>query len=126
VATTEEMSRVECVELLERASVGRLTVSHGALPMVLPTSFRLSDSDIIFDAAPAREIGLSFAETVVGFQADDFDDERPEGRSVMVVGMCHRLEGDDEPSSGGPDRELTAGYELPKRIEIGLVRGFRL
>lgn len=126
MATTEEMSRVECVELLERASVGRLTVSHGALPMVLPTSFRLSDSDIIFDAAPAREIGLSFAQTVVGFQADDFDGERREGRSVMVVGMCHRLEGDGEPSSGGPDRELAAGYELPKRIEIGLVRGFRL
>ena len=41
------LTRAECLHLLRTVKVGRVAVSHRALPMILPVHFRVADDDSI-------------------------------------------------------------------------------
>jgi nitroimidazol reductase NimA-like FMN-containing flavoprotein (pyridoxamine 5'-phosphate oxidase superfamily) len=66
---TEDESR----ELLATAVVGRVAISVGALPVVLPVNFGVLDGDVVFATGEGLKLRSAMDDTMVGFEVDDID-----------------------------------------------------
>ena len=81
----------ECWALLETQLVGRVGISSGALPVILPVEYCVDEHRIIFRVTPETILDASVREgTVVAFEADNVG--QPEARwSVSVTGRTWTL-----------------------------------
>ena len=84
----EILSDEECRELLARMRLGRVAVSFGALPAVLPVNYLLLDGDIAFFTGPGTKLRHAMDNAVVAFEVDWFDENTESGWSVMAVGTA--------------------------------------
>jgi hypothetical protein len=84
----EVLGREECLELLRAVPIGRLAVTCGALPVVLPISFRLAGEQIFFQVVRGSSLDMATRDAVVAFEADDVDRTTLAGWSVLVVGVA--------------------------------------
>lgn len=78
----------ECLFRLQTVSLGRVGVSVGALPAILPVNFGVVDEGIVFRTAPGSKLDAAVAGNVVAFEADDADMAAGEAWSVLVVGQA--------------------------------------
>lgn len=85
------LSREECVALLRQASLGRVGVSIGALPAILPVNYGVLDDHVVFRTAPGTQLTAALRDAVVAFEADFADDHATTGWSVLVVGRAKEL-----------------------------------
>lgn len=85
---------IECRALLRRGGIGRVGVSVGALPAILPVCFAMLDLDIVFRAPPGTALSSTVANSVVAFQTDSLADASSDAWSVLVVGLAEVV---DEP-----------------------------
>ncbi len=92
---SEDLTRQECLDLLRRASLGRIGVSSGALPHVEPVHFRLVGDDVVLRVGQRTRLDIAATDNVVAFEVDSFDSRSRTGWSVMVTGVARRL---DDPS----------------------------
>lgn len=86
------LSPEECETLLQRAIIGRVAVSIGAVPAVFPVNFVLVDDGIAFLTGKGTKLDAAVRNAVIAFEVDDFDPVYHEGWSVLVVGTAHELE----------------------------------
>jgi nitroimidazol reductase NimA-like FMN-containing flavoprotein (pyridoxamine 5'-phosphate oxidase superfamily) len=96
----------ECFELLSLAHVGRIALSIGALPVILPVNFHLLDDDVVVRSAPGTKMDAAVSHTVVAFEADAFSPMDHTGWSVLVQGLADEI---SDPS------ELRRASALPLR-----------
>ena len=86
------MEEQECLELLRRASVGRVAVSIGAVPAVFPVNFGvLDDGGIVFRTGTGTKLDAAMRNAVIAFEVDEVDPLYHEGWSVLVVGVADEL-----------------------------------
>jgi len=83
----------ECVARLESGTVGRIAVTHRALPAIVPVNYSLSGSRVVFRTEPGGMLARACADTVVAFEVDELDPDGRSGWSVLVVGTAELLEG---------------------------------
>ena len=88
----EVLERSECLQLLARASLGRIGITSGALPTVLPVNFRLVDDQILFRTARGTKLDAATENAVVAFEVDDMDPLAHTGWSVVVTGVARELQ----------------------------------
>lgn len=100
----EILGREECLRLLATATLGRVGLSSGALPYVLPVNFRLVGDDVVFRTAPGTKLEAATRNAVVAFEVDHVDVMCHEGWSVMVTGVARAVEDPDELAALGADR----------------------
>jgi nitroimidazol reductase NimA-like FMN-containing flavoprotein (pyridoxamine 5'-phosphate oxidase superfamily) len=84
----EVLDRVECLRLLATASLGRVGICSGALPVVLPVTFRLVDDRIVFRTAPGTKLDAATRNAVVAFEVDSIEPFSHSGWSVCVTGVA--------------------------------------
>src|SRR5690348_15001388 len=84
----EVLDRDECLRLLTTATLGRIGISSGALPVILPVNFRLVGDAIVFRTAPGTKLDAATRGAVVAFEVDDMDPIEHTGWSVMVTGVA--------------------------------------
>jgi uncharacterized protein len=84
----ELLDEEACLALLGSTSIGRVAVTLGALPAVLPVNFGLLDGDIVFWTGEGTKLRAAVANAVVGFEADRIDPVDRTGWSVLVVGRA--------------------------------------
>lgn len=89
--SARDLDRDECLDLLGTASVGRVSVSVGALPAVLPVNFCLSGDAVIFRTAAGTKLSAACTHAVVAFEADDIDPIYHAGWSVLVRGIAEEV-----------------------------------
>lgn len=87
----EGLSRDECMTLLETASVGRVGVSVGAIPAVLPVNYVMDGDTIVFRTVPGTKLDAALTNSVVAFEADSFDPSHETGWSVLVRGIAREI-----------------------------------
>lgn len=92
----EVLDRAECLRLLSRATLGRIGVTSGALPTILPVNFCLDDDRILILTGCGSKLDAATRHAVVAFQVDDFDPLWHSGWSVVVVGVAHEVDDPDE------------------------------
>lgn len=89
--TTNELSREQCVQLLQATTLGRLAVTNSALPMILPVNYAMEGANIVFRTGQGGLLDRTCRNTVVAFEIDGYDDEKRSGWSVVVVGVANVL-----------------------------------
>ncbi len=91
----ERLSQEESLRLLGSTGFGRIGISLGAMPVILPVAFILLGGDIVFRTGEGAKLRTALDDTVVAFQADQADPARREGWSVLVVGRASEVRGAD-------------------------------
>jgi nitroimidazol reductase NimA-like FMN-containing flavoprotein (pyridoxamine 5'-phosphate oxidase superfamily) len=118
----------ECLRLLATAPIGRVVFTDQALPGVLPALFLLHDRMIVLPAGDGSKFSAAVHDTVVAFEADEFDAETRAGWSVTVIGQA-RLVRDSAELSALVPLELIPGMSGRRQhfimISTEIVNGFR-
>jgi hypothetical protein len=91
----EVLTRTDCLAFLASRPLGRVSVSIGALPVILPVTYRLTGESVIIGTTPGTRLDAAVANQVVAFEVDDLDEESGTGWSVMVTGIAEEI-ADDE------------------------------
>ncbi len=92
----EILARDECLRLLAGRSLGRVGVTTGALPAVLPVNFCVNEDLVLIRTSTGTKLDAALRDSVVAFEVDDFDPVAHTGWSVMVTGIAHELTGVEE------------------------------
>jgi nitroimidazol reductase NimA-like FMN-containing flavoprotein (pyridoxamine 5'-phosphate oxidase superfamily) len=87
----EVLQRDECLRLLERSTLGRVGVTVGALPVILPVNYRLVGDRIVFRTATGTKLDAATHNAVVAFEVDEFDPFFHTGWSVLVTGLAREV-----------------------------------
>jgi nitroimidazol reductase NimA-like FMN-containing flavoprotein (pyridoxamine 5'-phosphate oxidase superfamily) len=82
----QTMTADECRRLLGVVDIGRVAISAGALPVVLPVQYALQGDQLLLRTPGHHEVSDSIDGQVVGFEADRLDMVRGVGWSVSVTG----------------------------------------
>src|SRR5262245_44947457 len=87
----EVLARAECLRLLAGARLGRVGISSGALPQVLPVNFRLVGDQVVFRTGIGTKLDAATRNAVVAFEVDSMDALAHEGWSVVVTGIAREV-----------------------------------
>ncbi|MFF5342337.1 pyridoxamine 5'-phosphate oxidase family protein [Streptomyces althioticus] len=125
-----ELGRQECLQLMNKVSVGRIVFTRHALPAVLPVNFGLDHDDaVLLRTSATSDLVRAIDGAVVAFEADDVDAARHSGWSVVVTGSATVVTDPDEHrrlARTGPVSWVPAPQEVFVRIEPELVTGREL
>ena len=89
------LSEEECAALVATRQIGRVGVTLGALPVILPVNYGVIDDDVVFATAEGTKLRAAADRAVVAFEVDDFDAVDQRGWSVLIVGRAREV-GDPE------------------------------
>lgn len=89
----QTMTADECRRLLAATDIGRVAISAGALPFVLPVQYALRGDQLLLRTPGHHEVTDDMDGQVVGFEADRIDVEHGVGWSVSVTGAVHVVHG---------------------------------
>lgn len=89
----EPLSRAQCLRLLGTAKVGRLGLTVGALPVVVPVDYRLWRDRVVFRTAEGSRLHTATTDAVVAFEVDALGTGEPWGWSVVVTGVARDVSG---------------------------------
>lgn len=87
----EILDREESLRLLATATLGRLSVTFGALPTILPVNFRLVGEDIALRTTIGTKLDAATCGAIVAFEVDEIDPIYHSGWSVVVVGEAREV-----------------------------------
>ena len=110
----EVLDRAECIRLLRTVSLGRIGITAGALPTILPINFRVDGERILFRTGVGTKLDAATRGAVVAFEADDFDPMYHSGWSVVVTGIAREVEDPDD-ARGAHDAAVGARAERAPR-----------
>lgn len=91
-ATVVELTEGECLALLATRAVGRIAVVRDGHPLIFPVNFVVEERTVAFRTDPGTKLDWSTLARVA-FEADQVDEERREGWSVVVVGVGREVTG---------------------------------
>lgn len=86
------LSEEDCYALLCTGTIGRVGLSLGALPAILPVSYSMVDGAIVFRTGHGLRLRAAFDRTVVAFEIDSGDSDQRDGWSVLVVGLAELVD----------------------------------
>jgi nitroimidazol reductase NimA-like FMN-containing flavoprotein (pyridoxamine 5'-phosphate oxidase superfamily) len=115
----------ECLDRLRVGSIGRIAVTHRALPAIVPVNYVLSGSRVMFRTEPGGMLARACAGTVVAFEVDELDPEGRSGWSVLVVGQAELLDGSAalRAAESGLVAAVGSGRDQFVAISIGQLSG---
>jgi uncharacterized protein len=87
----EALDEEECFSLLHSHSFGRVAISIGAIPVVLPVNYHALNGAIYFFTSAGTKLEAAAREAVVSFEIDQADSAYHHGWSVIAVGKAHEI-----------------------------------
>jgi nitroimidazol reductase NimA-like FMN-containing flavoprotein (pyridoxamine 5'-phosphate oxidase superfamily) len=126
----EMLDRDECLRLLATVPVGRIGVSIGALPAILPVNFALVGPHIVIRTVPGTKLDAATRRAVVAFEADSYAGDGSWGWSVLVQGVCSEVSDAAERAALSVNQPPAwafdpGGAERFVRIDLSFVNGRR-
>lgn len=91
----EVLDRTECLRLLGTTTLGRIGLTVGALPWILPVNFRRVGDRVLIRTGWSSKFEAAARNAVVAFQTDDFDRHERSGWSVLVTGIARDITDED-------------------------------
>jgi uncharacterized protein len=84
----EVLDRAACIALLRERTIGRVGLTSGALPTVLPVNYWVDDGEIYVRTSAGTKLEAAMRDAVIAFEVDDFDAMSHAGWSVVVTGIA--------------------------------------
>ena len=127
----KEIGRSECLELLERISVGRVGYSASEGTVVLPVNHAIIGGEIVVRIVPygqtARYLHDNAPGASLSYEVDEYDEETQTGWSVLVMGTARAVDPENLPNMTDPPVPWPAGgFWNYVRIRPDRVTGRRL
>jgi uncharacterized protein len=88
------LDRSDCLRLLGRGGIGRIAVTAGALPMILPVRYALDGDRVVLCVGVGSTLDQATHDAVVAFEVDGSD--LGGGWSVSIVGVARPIPEGDE------------------------------
>lgn len=82
----------ECMRLLARGIVGRLSYVAAGEPTIVPVNYRVYGASIVFRTGFGGKHSAAMIGRPAAFEIDDFDGTYHKGWSVLVKGMLEAVE----------------------------------
>jgi len=92
----EVLDRDECLRLLRHHRLGRLGITSGALPTILPVNYWSDGVFIYVRTTVGTKLDAALRDTVVAFEVDDANAMEHSGWSVVVTGVAREVTDRDE------------------------------
>jgi nitroimidazol reductase NimA-like FMN-containing flavoprotein (pyridoxamine 5'-phosphate oxidase superfamily) len=109
----EVLSESDCRDLLSRGGLGRVGITLGALPVILPVNYAVVDDDIVFKTRKGTKLNVAASGSIVAFETDSYDEIEQRGWSVLAVGRASRFEpGEQVADSDGANDYVRIHCEL--------------
>jgi uncharacterized protein len=124
----DSMPERECRSLLATRTFGRVGVTSGGLPVILPVRYLYADGAITFRTGGGTKLRAAESGDVLAFEVDSYDAETSIGWSVLVLGRATVLRTEHE-HDGLPTIDPPHGGEARShyvRLHCELVTGRRL
>src|ERR1700684_3240762 len=83
----EQLSRDECLRLMESVSVGRIVYTRRGLPAFELVNFAFDHGDIIIRTDRGGKLAVATQHSIVAFEADRLDADQRAGWSVTAIGQ---------------------------------------
>jgi nitroimidazol reductase NimA-like FMN-containing flavoprotein (pyridoxamine 5'-phosphate oxidase superfamily) len=99
----EVLSFLQCEELLERGSVGRIGMIVAGEPVILPVNYRYVGGSVVFRTAVGEKSETAAMDRPMAFEIDEWDTSTETGWSVLVKGTAHEVDVDDTAVAGATD-----------------------
>lgn len=123
----EILTEEQCLAFLGSAAVGRVGITIGALPAILPVNYCLVGRSIYFRTAEGAKLAAAAAGNVVAFEVDDFEPFEHSGWSVLAIGRSEICPADDPPTSSLPLAPWARGERTHLvRVSIEMATGRRI
>jgi uncharacterized protein len=122
----EVLDRDECLRLLGTVSLGRIGITTGALPLILPVNFRVDDDRILFRTGIGTKLDAATRGAVVAFEADEIDPMYHSGWSVVVTGVARAVDDPDDRALYATPRWAPVQSERLVEVSIDEMSGRRL
>ena len=87
----EVLGEAECLQLLATTSMGRVAITSGSLPAILPVNYLVLDRTVYFRTGRGSKLDAATTNAVVAFEVDAFDPLSHSGWSVNVIGVARDL-----------------------------------
>jgi uncharacterized protein len=84
----EPLSETECRRLLACHTLGRVGITSGGLPLILPVHYVYDDGVIVFRTGEGTKLRAAANGDVLAFEVDTYDAASGRGWSVMVLGRA--------------------------------------
>ena len=91
----DPLSPAECHRLLGTHTLGRVGITSGGLPVILPVHYVYHDGVIVFRTGTGTKLRAAVNGDVLAFEVDAYDAQSGRGWSVMVLGRATVLPTDD-------------------------------
>jgi nitroimidazol reductase NimA-like FMN-containing flavoprotein (pyridoxamine 5'-phosphate oxidase superfamily) len=85
------LDRDTCLELLRTHHVGRIGLSVGALPVVMPVNYALAGERLVVCSEPGVKLEAARKGVIACLEIDDFDTMTHAGWSVLVTGRLDEM-----------------------------------
>jgi uncharacterized protein len=92
----EELSREDCLKLLQTKTVGRVGFTTADGPQILPLNYAISSGTVVFRTAAYSVLAANVNNTRVAFEVDEVDDYLRAGWSVLAVGRAEFVDNPDD------------------------------
>ena len=86
-AEQEEIPEVECLEILDQHSLGRIAIVVDGQPQIFPVNYAMSGRIIAIHTGTGSKLSNAPASKVC-FEIDEYDSSAGAGWSVMVQGVA--------------------------------------
>jgi len=87
----EILDRSECLRLLSGSFVGRVAVTVGGLPAILPVNYLVDGGRILIRTGEGTKLDLATREAVIAFEVDHVEPFSHSGWSVCVTGVAKEI-----------------------------------
>lgn len=94
IETVLPLTEAECRDLLRSSTFGRVGMTSGGLPAILPVRFAYDEDVITFRTGDGSKLRAAQSGDVLAFEIDTYDFEAGEGWSVLAVGRASVLSTD--------------------------------
>lgn len=122
----EVLDRAECIRLLRTVALGRIGITAGALPTILPINFRVDGERVLFRTGVGTKLDAATRGTVVAFEADAIDPMYHSGWSVVVTGIAREVEDPDDRATSTTPRWAPGQSERLVEVSMDEISGRRL
>jgi uncharacterized protein len=84
----DALSEAECRRLLLTQTLGRVGITSGGLPCILPVCYVYDAGSIVFRTGAGTKLRAAVSGDVLAFEVDAYDVSSGNGWSVMVLGRA--------------------------------------
>jgi len=125
----ELLPEEQCGDLLASQSFGRVGVTVGGLPVIMPVNYAFDDGTVVFRSSPGTKLRAASSGAIIAFEIDNWDPAQGTGWSVLAVGRAEEIADASELEAlhgGAPDPVVEGDRTHYVRLRPEMMTGRRI